>query len=58
MKSGYVKVKLDMHTNARADVLRTTGVVGVKVWFIPCQVDPSKGNFEYMTGLLMNNFPV
>ena len=47
-----------MHTNARVDVLRTTGVVGVKVWFIPSQVDSSKGNFEYMTRLFMSNFPV
>lgn len=47
-----------MHTNARVDVLRTTGVVVVKVWFIPSQVDSSKWNFEYMTGLFMSNFPV
>ena len=50
--------KLALHTSAWANVLRTTGIIGVKGWFISREVDPSKWNIEYMTGFFMNNFPV
>lgn len=51
------KIKLDLHTNTWANVLRTTGVIGVKMWFIPTQMNTSEGNLEYMSRWFVNNLP-
>lgn len=37
-------------------VLWATGVIRVKMWFVTCQVDTSKWNFEDITGVFMDNF--
>lgn len=43
-------------TNTRVNTLRTTGIISVKMWFIPGKMDTSKWDFEYMTSFFMHNF--